>query len=152
MRIRKTTFVMIILGIVLVVTALLNQEWFQYLYGLGPFDTSDPNLRPIRGKRVNINSLMHKLKDHNEQVRFLAINSLSQTTDPRAIQPLIEVLQDNNEALEIRCAAARALGGFVDPQAVRALEEIKNDESQDIILRRAATPVHELVPHILEYQ
>jgi hypothetical protein len=67
-----------------------------------------------------------------------AIIVIGDTTDPRAVEPLIKRLADENENIEVRTTAINALGEIKDPRAVEPLIERMEDKNEKIELRTAA--------------
>lgn len=63
-------------------------------------------------------------------VRASAAVSLGRIGDPRAVDPLIEALQDEDP--EVRKNAAVALGEISDPRAVNPLIEVLDDENPEV--------------------
>jgi HEAT repeat protein len=65
------------------------------------------------------------------QAREAAAEALGELRDPRAVDPLIAALLDEqNTGTEVQSAAARALGGLEDPRAISALEVVMADRDE----------------------
>ncbi len=62
---------------------------------------------------------LRKLKSRNDQTRRHAVKGLGESSDPRAIGPLIAALNDGSYL--VRKEAAQALGEIGDARAVRPL-------------------------------
>ncbi len=76
----------------------------------------------------NFEGLVNALKDSLLASR--AARALGDLKEERAIEPLIEALQDRNE--DVRCAAARALGDIGDPRAEEPLRLASQDEYREV--------------------
>jgi HEAT repeat protein len=77
--------------------------------------------------RDRVERLVHLIKTHSiGKQRLLAIKELGRTGDPRAIEPLIEALEDLYPAA--REAAAEALEPFADRRAVKPLTKLVTDK------------------------
>ncbi len=72
----------------------------------------------------------------NGQERLGAIVSLGRSGDPRAVRPLVDLLQDNDR--EIRLGATRALGALHSGRPVDELVDRLRDRSEDEAIRREA--------------
>jgi len=85
-------------------------------------------IAPIVKARL-VDSLIEKLKHKDPKIRREAALSLGkmEEKDPRAVEPLIAALKDNNWG--VREAAAWALGEMKDHRAIIPLIEILKDES-----------------------
>jgi hypothetical protein len=78
-----------------------------------------------------VRPLIHALKNRgNRSLRAIIASTLGEIGDPRAINSLIQALQDKNSC--VRAAAATALGKIGDPQATGALEETCKDQDTDV--------------------
>ena len=78
-----------------------------------------PNIEKMKAKK-NVKGLIKALGyKKNFQVRFDAARLLGEIGDPRAVQPLIDALED--EEVMVRNEAARVLGEIGDPRAVDPL-------------------------------
>jgi HEAT repeat protein len=66
-----------------------------------------------------------------------AARSLRGTTDPRAIQALVEMLRDHRWRHDIR--GERSLGGTTDPRAIQALIEMLRDPEHEVRQAAAAS-------------
>ncbi|MFC1632254.1 HEAT repeat domain-containing protein [Candidatus Omnitrophota bacterium] len=142
---RVTTIVIIIIAVAVVSIAFKVLKQFDYFQSL-----SDQSSRYKSDEKfpfasfVSIKPIIISLQDDNEQVRENAVYALRALKHPQAIEPLIAVLKDKHETVDVRCAAAYALKDFNDPRAVKTLDEVKNDENEDFKVRDAATPYSEL--------
>jgi HEAT repeat protein len=74
-------------------------------------------------------TLIERLKDDSEEERRSAIKELGRLDDPGAMQPLISVLQNENEDRWVRSDAAEALGSIRDERALEALIAALKDEN-----------------------
>lgn len=74
--------------------------------------------------------LIQALNDPNAKdwVRMSMADTLGKIGDPRAVEPLISALGDEDEGF--RCEAAAALGEIGDPRAVEPLTRALEDESE----------------------
>ena len=61
-----------------------------------------------------------------------AVQALGRERDPRAVEPLVSVLQDENENMFKRCAAAEALGKIRDPGALEPLIAALQDKNAQV--------------------
>ena len=86
--------------------------------------------RKIDGLRRNgdIEGLVNALK--NPFLAGKAAKTLGDIRDERAVEPLIEALQDRNE--DVRCLAARSLGEIGDPRAEESLRRASLDEYRQV--------------------
>jgi bilin biosynthesis protein len=80
---------------------------------LGEFTGTHPELASIA------ESLFRVLADDVATVRAMGASALGRTKDPRAVEPLIGLLDDQSEV--VRKTAAAVLRGFDDPRARAAL-------------------------------
>ncbi|MBI1258887.1 MAG: HEAT repeat domain-containing protein, partial [Chloroflexi bacterium] len=78
--------------------------------------------------------LLTDLKNINEEIQLGAAWSLLEIGDPRALDPLVELL--NHPDSRISSTAARGLGELGDPRAVIALTAALNHANEP--LRKAA--------------
>jgi HEAT repeat protein len=69
---------------------------------------------------TNVADNLAKLKDKREAVRMAAVKALGRSADERAIEPLIEVMKQDEDAF-VRTEATLALGNFKDLRAINAL-------------------------------
>ena len=81
-----------------------------------------------------VEPLIKALKDANSEIRQRAANALGFLGDIRAVEPLIEVL---NDTTIIQSNAAGALGKIGDARAVEPLIEILTDEDKTVRLDAA---------------
>lgn len=70
-----------------------------------------------------VESLIQDLKDEDENVRSHAIHSLGQIGDEKAVEPLIQVMNDENETKEVRMHAEYALSEIKNNRTVRPFTE-----------------------------
>ena len=77
---------------------------------------------------------LRQLKSKDWRKRVVAASKAGQSKNPRAVQPLLDALED--ETYNVRTAAATALGEIKDKQAVEPLVNILNDKDEK--LRKAA--------------
>jgi HEAT repeat protein len=84
-----------------------------------------------------VDPLVEALRDEDARVRSYAACALGEIGDPRAVDPLIYALQDEDEESDVRSGAARALGEIGDPRAVDPLVEALQDEDENVRLRAA---------------
>lgn len=71
------------------------------------------------GKGDNVDTLIQKLKNKDEDVRWRAAYALGKIKDARAVEPLIAALKDENR--NVREDAAWVLGEIKDNRAVEPL-------------------------------
>jgi len=88
----------------------------------------------VQGAEDPVTKCIADLKSKNSQTRYWAARYLGPANDPRAIDPLIEVLKDYHDGT--RVAAQYALAQIEDPRAAHAL--LKAAESSDEKTRGAA--------------
>jgi HEAT repeat protein len=86
------------------------------------------NGMPDSEKQRFLKSVISKLKDGAWRVRENAAWALGAIGDARAVEALIDVLEDGDEDESMQGAAARALGHIGDPRAVEALKDALKDE------------------------
>jgi hypothetical protein len=80
------------------------------------------------GKRIA--HYLRMLSDGNAGNRWKAAESLGRLMDPRATDPLIGALFDEDE--RVRVKAAWALGLIGDPEAIVPLQQLYRIERQDL--------------------
>ncbi len=73
-------------------------------------------------------AMIERLHDDDWWLRLTAADALGHIGDPRAVQPLIQALEDP----EIRWAAVEALGRIGDPRALPALAHLLKDPAPEI--------------------
>ena len=73
------------------------------------------------------------LSDKSELVRLEAAKVLVHLPDPAAERPLMRVLADNNENLDVRIAAADALKHYHDIKNAQALAEALEDKDFSVV-------------------
>lgn len=79
-----------------------------------------------------LEALIAALRDPDPDVRQQAAHALGEFEDPRAVEPLVDVLADDRVA-DVRQLAAWALGEIEDAGAVRGLSDaVLNDDSGDV--------------------
>lgn len=81
-----------------------------------------------------LETLLEKLSDDNEGIRWNAAEALGRLGDLRAVDPLIDTLWDDDA--RVRKKAAWALGLLGDPRALPPLQRlyrIERDDARDII-------------------
>ena len=87
-------------------------------------------------------ALVAALKDTDVEVRRVAVQSLANYNDPRAIPGLVGALKDSDS--EVRVYAAMALGNMGDERALPGLLVALKDSNTDV--RRSALSAPQ-VPH-----
>jgi hypothetical protein len=87
------------------------------------------------GKTDYFSKLINDLKKPQPQVRIKAAQALAELKDPRAVDPLISALLDENSS--VRSWAARALAELKDPRAVGPLIAALHDEVPNVRYRAA---------------
>jgi HEAT repeat protein len=91
-----------------------------------------PNVEKMKAKK-DVNGLIKALSyTKDATIREAAASALGEIGEPRAVEPLIVVLNDRDwekreENRPVRCAAALALGRIGDPRAVGPLAEALSD-------------------------
>ncbi|NPE27830.1 HEAT repeat domain-containing protein [Methanococcoides sp. SA1] len=91
-----------------------------------------------------MDSFIEDLKDEDDNVRSHAIHSLGQIGDEKAVEPLIQVMNDENERIDVRRHATSVLGQIGDGRAVKPLIQIlesKDDNSVRMVAIRALTGI-----------
>jgi hypothetical protein len=73
------------------------------------------------------------LNDKSDRVRLEGAKALVHLPDPAAERPLLRILTDPNETLDVRIAAADALKHYHDLPNARALAESLNDKDFSIV-------------------
>ena len=81
------------------------------------------------------------LKHANPEIRRTMVMNLGYTNDQRAVEPLIQALQDDDESM--RRGAAESLGKLGDPRAVQPLIAALHDKDESV--REAAAEALERV-------
>lgn len=72
-----------------------------------------PNVEKMKAKK-NIKGLMKALYYQEGEINIQSAKALGEIGDSSVVEPLIQVLQDNNRNPYLRAAAARALGNIKD--------------------------------------
>lgn len=92
-----------------------------------------------------IGPLIAELKDEYGEVREAAARTLGGIDDPRAVEPLIAVLEAGDPDWQVRQAAAQALGQIGDPRAVEPLlAMLKAGDSNWQVRQTAAAALDEV--------
>ena len=78
-----------------------------------------------------VEAFLTALRDTDKDVRSAAAEALGQTEDPRGLQPLIGMLQQDKSA-DVRHQAAHALGHLKDRRAADALAVAVRDANADV--------------------
>jgi HEAT repeat protein/beta-lactamase regulating signal transducer with metallopeptidase domain len=82
-------------------------------------------------------ALVNALSDDEHEVRLSAVETLGKLRDPRAVQALIQALQQDPDP-KVRAMAAWALGEIEDPAAVSALSTaLGSDEDEQVRVQAA---------------
>jgi len=89
------------------------------------------------GDRRHVPELIAALEHEDSNVRRLAASALGKLRDPRAVRPLL-ILLEREERPQVRQYAVKALGRIGDPQARPLLERIVSDPKEKPYIRRAA--------------
>ncbi|MCW8132093.1 MAG: HEAT repeat domain-containing protein [Planctomycetota bacterium] len=107
-----------------------------------------------------VDALCKGLEDKDEQVRGQCVSGLAKVKDPRAVQPLLNLLK-NEDKPGIRLRAAAALGAIKEPASLDALMKALDEEKDQRVrmaiasavraIRGPATPATENVPDIEEH-
>lgn len=79
-----------------------------------------------------VESIIKALKQEDIDLRWGLAKVLGNIGDSRAVEPLIEVLKDENEDEQVLREAAIALGKLGDARAVDPLTEVLKDEDADV--------------------
>ena len=88
-----------------------------------------PNVQSLK-TQGDVEGLIEALSyEKDENVRLAAAWALGEMGDQRAIEPLINALQDQQRVKE---AAAKSLGEIGDAQAVQALTTILHDDNWEV--------------------
>ncbi|SNQ59693.1 HEAT repeat domain-containing protein [Candidatus Methanoperedens nitratireducens] len=80
-------------------------------------------------ENVEIEAFLQKLKNVEWDKRYSLTKALAQLRE-RAVEPLIQILKDENK--DIRMRAAWALGYIMDERAVKPLSQALKDENLDV--------------------
>lgn len=88
----------------------------------------------IRQEKAAVEQLLARLQDEQERdvVKHAVLDALGRIGDPRALQPIIEVLQHEGNG-ELRASAAQALGLFSDARARQALLDALQSEQKIVV-------------------
>lgn len=97
--------------------------------------------------RDAVGSLVSMLKWDNGHVRRSAAHALGKIGDAASVVPLVQVMNDNQEKILIRCTAARALGRISDFRAVQALRRASQGH-EPILARAAGQALHGASGHL----
>ncbi|MBU1273987.1 MAG: HEAT repeat domain-containing protein [Proteobacteria bacterium] len=87
-------------------------------------------------EKVDSDTLLVLLKARSQKVRGIAIYTLGDIRERRAVEPLIAVLEDQDPNL--RRMAAHALGKINDPRAVYPLAYMLNNPNERVMVRCVA--------------
>jgi HEAT repeat protein len=101
--------------------------WKQIDYIQGQARGNDPGNGLPFSAFMDLRPTMAQLKSANPYARQNAVAALGLMRHPKSVELLIGVLQDSNEAMEVRQEAFAALKSYDDPRARRALEAVKNE-------------------------
>jgi len=100
-----------------------------------------PNIEKLK-KRGKVDGLIKALKDKDSNVRCDAARVLGVIKDARAVEPLIQALNDR-ESADVRCNAAEALGKIGDSRAVEPLVQVLKGGGS-YVTQSAAEALHKL--------
>jgi len=89
------------------------------------------------GLRAGVPELIVALSDEDGNVRRLAASALGKIADPRAVGPLLALLEREHRP-QVRQYAAKALGALRDASAAPMLERIAADEDERPSVRHTA--------------
>ncbi|MBI1371154.1 MAG: hypothetical protein GC159_00090 [Phycisphaera sp.] len=102
-------------------------------------DDPDPTVRAAciaalgrHGYADDVNAITPYLKDRTYFVRWEAAKALQRLHNPKAIDPLVATVRDDDEA-DVRVAAANALGQYTDPKVFQALVGALNDDDYAVV-------------------
>ena len=73
--------------------------------------------------------LIESLNDHDTEVRIAAAGALGKIGDKKAINPLMQRLNDPDETENVRIAVLRSLGSFDDPRIIDVNIKMLQDKS-----------------------
>ena len=102
------------------------------------------------GKTDYLDLVLLALEDEKDHIRFNAAEALGWIGDPRAVDPLIEVLWDEDEDSFVRKNVALALGEIGDPRAINPLIDALKDEES--LVRTAAAEALDMMVGVAECQ
>ena len=88
--------------------------------------------RPTPGETPDVEGAIRLLRSPDVQMRQFVAYLLGRVGDARAIEPLIDALQDENPG--VRGAAANALGAIGDNAAVPYLKPLLNDTNPQLVV------------------
>jgi len=124
------------------------QGTWQHTFPVGPFFDK---LVPAKGTWTasyigvgGVKELIENLKILNAKVREEAAETLGCIKHNRAVEPLIALLEDEDEDIGVREAAAKALGKIKDERAIEPLTAALKDEDVDARWRAAERLRNEL--------
>lgn len=102
-------------------------------------DDPDPTVRAAclralgrHGHPSDVESITPYLRDETSFVRWEAAMALERLHHPDAVDPLIDVLRDDEDA-DVRLAAARALGQYAEERVFEALVGALNDRQYSVV-------------------
>jgi HEAT repeat protein len=90
------------------------------------------------GDRSALPALQGALEAWNPSVRGVAIHALRSMPDVTSVDPLIRIVQREDEDIGNRCAALEALGSMSDQKAVKALRFYLHDEKSGAAMNVSA--------------
>ncbi|MBI3829354.1 MAG: HEAT repeat domain-containing protein [Planctomycetes bacterium] len=109
---------------------------------------------------ASVDALCKALTDKDEQVRGQVVAGLSKIKDPRAVNPLLNALKEEEKA-GIRARAAAALGAIKEKTSLEPLMKLLDDEKDQRVrmsiasavraIRGQDTPATEGVPDVAEH-
>src|SRR6201999_3049437 len=76
-------------------------------------------------------AVLPRLADVDPAVRRIALLELADLEDPDALQPIVAMLGNDDDA-DVRCEAARVLGAWEEPWIVEALCNALLDTDADV--------------------
>jgi len=103
-----------------------SKRLVQHIVELG--ESRSPNAVP---------ELINALNDPDGNVRRLAGSALGKIRDPRAVEPLLNLLSHEAKP-QVRQYAVKALGSIGNKRAISQLQQIANDESEQYYTRDSA--------------
>ena len=104
---------------------------------MGIFDLFKPNIEKLKEKK-DVESLIKALQYKGDlDVRSEAVEAVGKIGDKRAVEPLIQALNDENKY--VREGAALALAEIGDKRAVEPLIQALNDKDENVRAEAADT-------------
>lgn len=77
---------------------------------------------------LTVSECLDALNDKDDSVRYHVIQSLDGVTDPMIIEPLVNIIKNNNESISCRCVAVNTLEHIESPEVLNEFYTFLNFE------------------------